>query len=188
MLAKHVDSEVYWRNACEKRWGVVKKPAEQVSWKSYFMSIYLQHYIENLEVVTSDQDIELTSSDFSDILRTISPCLFRLRIDSVKTDFDMNEYLGLLTKLKHLRVTYVKKDAKTDFTAHGAGMRTAELRSVSLLLYSLRELVPSTDKKSLELVCNKIDDDGTKEFDKSVQNHPALEELNFSHNSISNIG
>ena len=76
MLAKHVDSEVYWKNACEKKWGIVKKPAEQPLWKSYFMSIYLQEYIENLEVATaSDKDIERNGGDFSDILRTISPCL-----------------------------------------------------------------------------------------------------------------
>lgn len=188
MLAKHVDSEVYWRNACEKKWGLVKKPAEHASWKSYFLSIYLQQYIEQLEVRSAHQDIDQSASDFSEILRTVSPSLFRLRIDSVKTDFDVNEYLGLLTKLKYLRITYVKKDAKTDFTAHGAGMRTAELKSVSLLLESLRELVGGGDEKVLELVCDKIDDDGTKEFDKSVLGHPALEELNFSHNSISNIG
>ena len=43
-------------------------------------------------------------------------------------------------------------------------------------------------QETLELVCNKIDDDGTKEFDKSVLSHPSIRELNFSHNSISNIG
>ena len=71
----------------------------------------------------------------------MSHSLYRLRVDSVKVDFDINEYIGLLGKLKYLRLSYIKKDSKTSLGANGVGMKTAELRSMSMLLESLKELV-----------------------------------------------
>jgi hypothetical protein len=49
-LAKHVDSEVFWRNSCVTKWNILTLPPEHVTWKAAFFSNYLQNFIENMEV------------------------------------------------------------------------------------------------------------------------------------------
>lgn len=68
----------------------------------------------------------------------MSPNTFRLRIDKVKIEFDLNESLSKLCNLKYLRLSLVKKDAKTNFSPKNLGMTMNDIHNVAFLIANLR--------------------------------------------------
>lgn len=177
-LAKTITNyENFWRNACQKKWGLEKLAAEHKTWRSMFFSRYLQEHIEAIQD-SSDH----TMHELSELVKAMESSTFRLRIDKVNCEFDFNEALQKLKELHYLRITAVKKEAKGDFQVSSAAMSLTDVYNIGNLVTALPKL------QTLELVCNQIDDDGLKLLVKNLQDHSRLHSLNLSHNKLSNKG
>lgn len=175
-LAKHVEYEPFWKKACLLRWKIQHLPKDYDTWRSAFFSKYLQEKIENME------DLDEEYSDLIDLLKVMASSTFRLRLDQIKVDFDMADLLGKLTCLKYLRLAWVKKVISGPFSTQQLGMSLNDANNLGNLMASLKEL------ETLELACNKIDDDGVKIIMKSLEDHPTLKFVSFSHNKLGNVG
>jgi Leucine Rich repeat len=175
-LAKHVDYDPYWKKACVERWKLQRLPNEHKTWRSAFFSKYLQEKIENME------DLENEYSDLVDLLKVMASDTFRLRIDQVKVDFDVSDLIGKLANLTYLRIAWVKKVISGPFNTQQLGMSLNDANNTANLIVNLKDL------ESLELTCNKLDDDGIKIIMKSLEDHPSLKHISFSHNKIGNVG
>lgn len=169
--------DYFWRNACMKKWSLEKLSPDHKTWRSMFFSRYLQEHIEAMEDAGNNSLEEL-----GELIKAMESSTYRLRIDKVCTEFDFNEVLHKLKELQYLRITAVKKEAKADFKVGSAAMSLTDVYNISNLIPALPKL------QTLELVCNQIDDDGLKMMVKSLQEHPRLHYLNFSHNKLSNKG
>ena len=174
-MAKHVEYDPFWRKMCDKHWTLQNLPTEYSTWREAFFSLYLQEYLENFEDPEAEPNI-------SELFKVMAPATFRLRVDKVKTSFDVCEALSKLNKLQHLRLTLVKKDARSNFSVDNLGMSMEDVNNTTNLLSNLKEL------KILELPCNQIDDSGVKMLIRTLEDHPSLTFINLSHNKISNDG
>lgn len=175
-LAKHVDYDPFWKKACFERWKMQSLPSEHVSWQAAFFSRYLQEKIEDLE------DLDRDYADLVELLKVMAHSTFRLRIDQVKADFDLSDVIGRLVKLKYFRLSWVKKESKGPFSTQQLGMTLADATNAANLISILKEL------ETLELTCNKIDDDGIKILMRSMEDHPSLKEVSMCHNKLGNVG
>lgn len=174
-MAKHVEYDPYWQKMCYEKLGLEKLPAEHSTWRSAYFSKYIQNEIEN---ISEHSDIE----GITELLKVMAPATFQLRVDKAKSTFNINDTLSKLTKLQYLRLTLVKKDARSNFNIESLGMTLEDINNVANLIPALREL------KVIELPCNQIDDSGVKMLIKSFEEHPCIETIDLSHNKISNEG
>lgn len=175
-LARYVDYDPFWKNACEMKWKLKTLASEFPTWKSAFFSRYLQEYLQELD------NFEDNEEHLNELIKVMAPALEVLRIEKVKIDFNMCDVLRNLNNLKFLRLTWVKKDSRTPFSTTQLGMNALDATNTANLITSLKDL------STVELVCNKLDDDSLKIIERALEEHPNLKEVNLSHNKLGNVG
>lgn len=175
-LAKYVDYDPFWRKACTLKWDLKMIPKGFSTWKSAFFSRYLQEFLEELDNFDENED------KVHELVKVMAPALEILRIEKVKIDFNVCDVLRGLNALKLLRLTWVKKDSKGPFSTTQLGMNALDATNTANLIMSLKEL------DTIELVCNKLDDDSLKIIEKSLEEHGSIRHVNLSHNKLGNVG
>jgi hypothetical protein len=175
-LARYVDYDPFWKRACEIKWNLKNLPKGFQTWKSSFFSRYLQEYIQELDNFEENED------QLNELIKVMAPALEILTIEKVKIDFNMCDVLRNLTILKTLRLTWVKKDSRGPFSTSQLGMNALDATNTANLITSLKDL------ETVELVCNKLDDDSLKIIERSLEEHPNLKHVNLGHNKLGNVG
>ncbi|XP_004710933.1 dynein regulatory complex subunit 5 [Echinops telfairi] len=205
VTANLIENENYWRRCCTQRWPVCHVSRHGGSWKRLFFERHLEQLIKHFIPGTTDPAVIL------DLLPLCGNYVRRLQVDqflppvrfpTAPRDRDHQSDSGsegemeepaadhyplrdLVAGLKHLEeldLVYGVKDCGMNF-------------EWNLFLFTYRDCVSlaATIKachtlKVFRLTRSRVDDEKARILIRSLLDHPALEELDLSHNLIGDRG
>ncbi|KAJ8271037.1 hypothetical protein GJAV_G00122070 [Gymnothorax javanicus] len=202
VTANLISDEGYWRRCCERRWALNDPSAYGGSWKRMFLERHLEELIEAFIPDVTDPATVMEAVPFCrDFVRRldISQLLPPIRqpqtlaeeeaeeddegYDGPSIDhFDFGILLPLLENLEELHVVYRVKGCGMNFEWNLFEFTSRDCHSLAKALKSCKTL------KVVRVHQSKVDDERCQILVRSLLDHPALEELNLSHNLIGDRG
>ncbi|XP_006882197.1 PREDICTED: T-complex-associated testis-expressed protein 1 [Elephantulus edwardii] len=204
VTANLIDDENYWRRCCIQRWPVCHVARHGGSWKRMFFERHLEHLIKYFIPGTTDPCVIL---DLLPLCRNyvrsirVDQFLPPVRFPSSPRDRDQSDsgsegeleeltidhyqlcdLVAGLPHLEELDLVYGVKDCGMNFewnlflfTYHDCHALAATIKACHTL-------------KVFRLTRSRVDDDKARILIRSLLDHPALEELDLSHNLIGDRG
>ncbi|XP_073789914.1 dynein regulatory complex subunit 5 isoform X2 [Danio rerio] len=204
ITANLISDESYWKRCCEARWGLADISTYDNSWKQMFFERHLQSIIELFIPDTTDTKTVL------DVLPLCQNYVKQLRVsqllppikepsrfdeddgsesasdmgsDGPSMDhFDFRMLLDKLPNLKELSVVYCVKGCGMNFEWNLFEFTFRDCESLAKALNSCKTL------QVFRIHRSKVDDEKCCVIVNHLLDHPSLQELDFSHNHISDRG
>ncbi|XP_069744095.1 dynein regulatory complex subunit 5 isoform X2 [Narcine bancroftii] len=202
VTANLVSDDGYWRRCCLQCWQVCDPSLHGGSWKRMFFERLLKKVVEFFVPDTTEPRVVL------DLIPLCRDSVNRLEIDQLlppvrqagdrpeeegsdtgseseglTTDhFDFNLLLNDLPLLEELAVTYGVKDCGMNFQWNVFQFTAQDCSSLGKAIHDCPAL------RVLRLPRNRIDDQRLRVLVRYLMNHPALVELDLSHNLIGDVG
>ncbi|XP_027953649.1 dynein regulatory complex subunit 5 [Eumetopias jubatus] len=204
VTANLIDDENYWRRCCMHRWPVCHVARHGGSWKRLFFERHLENLIKHFIPSTTDPTVLL------DLLPLCRSYVRRLRVDQLlppvqlpgpprsgelsdsgsdgeteepATDhYQLRDLVAGLSHLEELDLVYGVKDCGMNFEGNLFLFTYRDCHSLAATIKACHTL------KIFRLTRSKVDDDKARILIRSLLNHPALEELDLSHNLIGDRG
>ncbi|XP_040499355.1 dynein regulatory complex subunit 5 [Ursus maritimus] len=202
VTANLIDDENYWRRCCTQRWPVCHVAKHGGSWKRLFFERHLENLIKHFIPGTTDPAVIL------DLLPLCSNYVRRLRVDQFlppvqlppppgelsdsgsdveleepATDhYQLRDLVAGLSHLEELDLVYGVKDCGMNFEWNLFLFTYRDCHSLAATIKACHTL------KIFRLTRSKVDDDKARILIRSLLDHPALEELDLSHNLIGDRG
>ncbi|XP_036909816.1 dynein regulatory complex subunit 5 isoform X2 [Sturnira hondurensis] len=204
VTANLIDDESYWHRRCVQRWPVCHLDSHG-SWKRVFFERHLENLIKHFIPGTTDPAVVL------DLLPLCRTHVRRIRVDQflppvqlpprphsagdqsdsgsegemdepTMDHYQLGDLVAGLNQLEELDLVYGVKDCGMNFEWNLFLFTHRDCRSLAATLKSCQTL------KIFRLTRSKVDDDKARILIRSLLDHPALEELDLSHNLIGDRG
>ncbi|XP_027694185.1 dynein regulatory complex subunit 5 [Vombatus ursinus] len=204
VVANLVTDESYWRRRCNQRWAVGHVEKYGNSWKRMFFERHLQDLLKYfipgttdprviLELVPLCQDyvVRLSVDQFLPPVKLEQQIQEMEQSDSASEteveEFSMDHYqLGQLVaglrRLEELDLVFGVKDCGMNFEWNLFLFTTRDCLSLASTIKACHTL------KVFKLTRSKVDDEKARVLIRSLMDHPALLELDLSHNNIGDRG
>lgn len=204
ITANLIDDEDYWQRCCMKRWQVCHVARHGDSWKHMFFERHLENLLTHFIPGTTDPNVIL------DLLPFCKDYVYRLRVDQFlppvqlprhlrngdQTDsgsegdteepitdhYSLGPLVASLSHLEELDLVYGVKDCGMNFEWNLFLFTFRDCHSLAATVKACSTL------KIFRLTRSKVDDDKSRILIRSLLDHPALEELDLSHNLIGDRG
>nr|XP_017531778.1 dynein regulatory complex subunit 5 isoform X1 [Manis javanica]XP_017531779.1 dynein regulatory complex subunit 5 isoform X1 [Manis javanica] len=204
VTANLIDSENYWRRCCTQRWPVCHVAEHGGSWKRMFFERHLENLLKHFIPSTTAPAVIL------DLLPLCRNYVHRLRVHQFlppvqlpslprsreQTDsgsegeteepamdhYQLNDLVAGLSHLEELDLVYGVKDCGMNFEWNFFLFTYQDCHSLAATIKACHTL------KIFRLTRSKVDDDKARILIRSLLDHPALEELDLSHNLIGDRG
>ncbi|XP_022359175.1 T-complex-associated testis-expressed protein 1 [Enhydra lutris kenyoni] len=204
VTANLIDDENYWRRCCEQRWPVCHVARHGGSWKRLFFERHLGNLIKQFIPSTTDPAVIL------DLLPLCGNYVRGLRVDQFlppvrlppqprsgelsdsgsevemeepATDhYQLCDLVAGLSHLEELDLVYGVKDCGMNFEWNLFLFTYRDCHSLAATIKACHTL------KIFRLTRSKVNDDKARILIRSLLDHPALEELDLSHNLIGDRG
>ncbi|XP_051008525.1 dynein regulatory complex subunit 5 [Acomys russatus] len=204
LTANLIADENYWQRCCTKRWPVCHLARYGGSWKRMFFERHLESQLKFFIPGTTDPNVIL------DLLPLCRDYVRRLQVDQLlppvrlpappqgeeqsdsgseaeggESEKDHYQLEALVAGLKHLEeldLVYGIKDCGVNFQWNFFLFTYQDCHSLAATVKACHTL------KIFKLTRSKVDDDKARILIRSLLDHPALEELDLSHNLIGDRG
>ncbi|XP_022281816.1 dynein regulatory complex subunit 5 isoform X5 [Canis lupus baileyi] len=204
VTANLIDDENYWRRCCMQRWPVCHVARHGGSWKRLFFERHLENLIKHFIPSTTDPAVIL------DLLPFCRNYVRRLRVDQflppvqlplqpwngelsdsgseaemeqpTGDHYQLRDLVAGLSHLEELDLVYGVKDCGMNFEWNLFLFTYQDCHSLAATIKACHTL------KTFRLTRSKVDDDKARILIRSLLDHPALEELDLSHNLIGDRG
>uniref|UniRef100_A0A8C6RDV1 T-complex-associated testis expressed 1 n=1 Tax=Nannospalax galili TaxID=1026970 RepID=A0A8C6RDV1_NANGA len=205
VTANLIDDESYWHRCCTKRWPVCHVARHGGSWKRMFFERHLESLLKLFIPGTTDPRVIL------DLLPLCRNYVRRINVDqflppvrmpapphaaedqsdsgsegereeSIKDHYQLQELVTGLKYLEELDLVYGVKDCGMNFEWNLFLFTFHDCLSLAATIKACHTL------KIFRLTRSKVDDDKARILIRSLLDHPALEELDLSHNLIGDRG
>ncbi|XP_071891800.1 dynein regulatory complex subunit 5 isoform X2 [Anas platyrhynchos] len=168
VTANLVSDEDYWKRCCTERWQVLE------------LIPLCKDYVRKLEV---DQFLPPLKVDPEEEADDISDSESDLGLGEVPVHhYDLGALVTALPYLEELHLTYGVKDCGMNFEWNLFKFTYQDCCNLAGAVKKCHKL------KVFKLTRSNVDDDKTKLLVRSLLDHPALVELNLSHNLIGDTG
>ncbi|XP_064196865.1 dynein regulatory complex subunit 5 isoform X1 [Anguilla rostrata] len=202
VTANLISDEGYWQRCCECRWALNNASAYGGSWKRMFLERHLQGLIELFIPDVTDPAAVLEAVphcrgfvrrlDVSQLLPPIRQPRAREEDEDEASDggydgpsldhFDFSALLPQLQNLEELHVVYRVSGCGMNFEWNLFEFTSRDCHSLAKALKSCKTL------KVVRVHQSKVDDERCQVLVRSLLDHPALQELDLSHNLIGDRG
>uniref|UniRef100_A0A667FWW1 T-complex-associated-testis-expressed 1 n=1 Tax=Lynx canadensis TaxID=61383 RepID=A0A667FWW1_LYNCA len=204
VTANLIDDESYWRRCCTQRWPVCHVAKHGGSWKRMFFERHLENLLRHFIPSTTDPALIL------ELLPLCRNYVRRLRVDQFlppmklpprprsgelsesgseaeveepATDhYQLGDLVAGLSHLEELDLVYGVKDCGMNFEWNLFLFTYRDCHSLAATIKACHTL------KIFRLTRSKVDDDKARVLIRSLLDHPALEELDLSHNLVGDRG
>ncbi|XP_045698778.1 dynein regulatory complex subunit 5 [Phyllostomus hastatus] len=204
VTANLIDDENYWHRCCVQRWPVCHLDFHGSSWKRVFFERHLENLIKHFIPGTTDPAVIL------DLLPLCRTYVRRIRVDQflppvqlppqpysgeqsdsgsegemdepTMDHYQLGDLVAGLNQLEELDLVYGVKDCGMNFEWNLFLFTYRDCHSLAETLKACHTL------KIFRLTRSKVDDDKARILIRSLLDHPALEELDLSHNLIGDRG
>ncbi|KAM8938497.1 dynein regulatory complex subunit 5 isoform 1-T2 [Lycaon pictus] len=204
VTANLIDDENYWRRCCMQRWPVCHVARHGGSWKRLFFERHLENLIKHFIPSTTDPAVIL------DLLPFCRNYVRRLCVDQflppvqlplqpwngelsdsgseaemeqpTGDHYQLRDLVAGLSHLEELDLVYGVKDCGMNFEWNLFLFTYQDCHSLAATIKACHTL------KTFRLTRSKVDDDKARILIRSLLDHPALEELDLSHNLIGDRG
>lgn len=203
ITAHTIEEESYWKRTCKAKYNACDVTMHGGNWKRMYFEKYLQMVIENFVPEKTDPDVITEALNMSakyvkkleikqllppttepkKIEENYSESAMSLSSNSPSTDhFNFEFFLENLPHLEELRIKY---------GVRGCGMNF-EWSLFEFTIRDCNQLANSVSRcqnlRILSLHQSKVDDEKVRILIRRLLDHPALVELDLSHNCISDRG
>ncbi|XP_075859433.1 dynein regulatory complex subunit 5 [Microcebus murinus] len=204
VTANLIEDENYWRRCCMQRWPVCHVARHDGSWKHMFFERHLENLLKHFIPGTTDPAVILNLVPLcKNYVRRIRMDQFlppvRLPhtprtgdqsdsgsegdMDEPDTDhYQLGDLVAGLSYLEELDLVYGVKDCGMNFEWNLFLFTFQDCQSLAATIKACHTL------KVFRLTRSKVDDDKARILIRSLLDHPALEELDLSHNLIGDRG
>ncbi|XP_028902948.1 dynein regulatory complex subunit 5 [Ornithorhynchus anatinus] len=205
VTANLVDDEGYWCRCCSRRWPVCRVSFYGSSWKRLFFERHLESVLTHFIPGTGDPDQvrgllplcrayvrRLILDQLPPPVRQASPgpddgdasdSGSEDSLDELARDhLDLGEVVAGLDRLEELHLVYGVRDCGMNFEWNLFLFTHRDCRSLAGALKACRTL------KVLKLTRSRVTDEKARILVHGLLDHPALEELDLSHNLIGDRG
>ncbi|KAM8998913.1 dynein regulatory complex subunit 5 [Sarcophilus harrisii] len=204
VVANLISDETYWRRCCTQRWPVGHVEMYGNSWKRMFFERHLQDLLKLFIPGTTDPNVIL------DMVPLCQDYVVRLQVDQflppVKLEqalqemdqsdsaseneleevnmdhYQLGDLLAGLRRLEELDLVFAVKDCGMNFEWNLFLFTSRDCSSLASAIKACHTL------KIFRLTRSKVDDDKARVLIRSLLDHPALMELDLSHNSVGDRG
>nr|KAF6463360.1 t-complex-associated-testis-expressed 1 [Molossus molossus] len=204
VTANLIDDENYWHRCCVQRWPVCHLDCHGGSWKCTFFEKHLENLIKHFIPGTTDPAVIL------DLLPLCRNYVHRIRVDQflppvqlpppphsgdqsdsgsegemeepTMDHYQLGDLVAGLSQLVELDLVYGVKDCGMNFEWNLFLFTYRDCHSLAATIKACHTL------KIFRLTQSKVDDDKARILIRSLLDHPALEELDLSHNCIGDRG
>ncbi|XP_075836820.1 dynein regulatory complex subunit 5 [Microtus pennsylvanicus] len=204
VTANLIDDENYWHRCCIKRWPVCHVDKHGGSWKRMFFERHLENLLKLFIPGTTDPNVIL------DLLPLCRNYVRRIQVDQFlppvrlptppqaeeqsdsgsegegnepeKDHYQLESLVAGLKHLEELDLVYGVKDCGMNFEWNLFLFTFRDCHSLAATIKACHTL------KVFRLTRSKVDDDKARILIRSLLDHPALEELDLSHNLIGDRG
>ncbi|XP_007537453.1 dynein regulatory complex subunit 5 [Erinaceus europaeus] len=204
VTATMIEDESYWHRCCLQRWPVCHVSKHGGSWKRMFFERHLQNLIKHFIPNTTDPGVIL------DLLPLCKNYVRRLCVDQFlppvqlpaaphsgdQSDsgsegeleqppmdhYQLDDLVAGLSHLEELDLVYGVKDCGMNFEWNLFLFTFRDCHSLAATIKACHTL------KVFRLTRSKVDDDKSRILIRGLLDHPALEELDLSHNLIGDRG
>ncbi|KAM9233620.1 dynein regulatory complex subunit 5 [Dugong dugon] len=204
VTANLIENENYWRRCCTQRWPVCHVARHGSSWKRMFFERHLENLLKQFIPGTTDPAVIL------DLLPLCRNYVRRIQVDQFlppirlppppregdqsdsgsegemeESSTDHYQLRDLVAGLKHLEeldLVYGVKDCGMNFEWNLFLFTYRDCHSLAATIKACHTL------KVFRLTRSRMDDDKARILMRSLLDHPALEELDLSHNLIGDRG
>ncbi|KAJ3606267.1 hypothetical protein NHX12_025787 [Muraenolepis orangiensis] len=181
ITANLIDDPGYWRRCCVQRWDLCDVSQYGHSWKHMFFERHLENLVELFIPDTTPPQT---------ILEVVPLCRDHVRrLDTrnasdtaILHHFDFGVLLHRLSRLEELRLVYGVRDCGINFEWNLFEFTLHDCESLAIALKSCQTL------KILRLHQSKVEDERCRMLARHLLDHPALRELDLSHNLIGDRG
>lgn len=204
VTANLIDDEDYWQRCCEQRWPVCHLDCRGGRWKRMFFERHLESLIKLFIPGTTDPAVIL------DLLPLCGNHVHRIRVDQflppvqlpppprggdqsdsgsegeveepTMDHYQLGDLVAGLSELEELDLAYGVKDCGMNFEWNLFLFTYHDCHSLAATVKACHTL------KIFRLTRSKVGDDKARILIRSLLDHPALEELDLSHNHIGDRG
>ncbi|XP_005318920.2 dynein regulatory complex subunit 5 [Ictidomys tridecemlineatus] len=204
VTANLIEDENYWRRCCTKRWPVCHVSKHGGSWKHMFFERHLENLLKHFIPGTTDPSVIL------DLLPLCRNYVRRIRVDQflppvqlptspltrepseseseVESEeptmdhYQLGDLVAGLIHLEELDLVYGVKDCGMNFEWNLFLFTYRDCHSLAATIKACHTL------KIFRLTRSKVDDEKARILIRSLLDHPALRELDLSHNLIGDRG
>ncbi|XP_004590582.2 dynein regulatory complex subunit 5 [Ochotona princeps] len=204
VTANLIDHESYWQRCCMQRWPVCHVAEHGGSWKRMFFERHLENLLRHFIPGTTDPAVIL------DLLPLCRNYVRRIRVDQflppvrlpppphagdhsdsgsegeleepIMDHYQLGNLVAGLSHLEELDLVYGVKDCGMNFEWNLFLFTYHDCHSLAATIKACHTL------KVFRLTRSKVDDDKARILIRSLLDHPALEELDLSHNLIGDRG
>ncbi|XP_004606001.2 dynein regulatory complex subunit 5 [Sorex araneus] len=204
ITANLIDDEGYWQRCCMQRWKVCHVERHGGSWKHMFFERHLENLLTHFIPGTTEPAVIL------DLLPFCKDYVRRLRVDqflppvqlprhskdaeqsdsgsegdmedSITDHYCLGPLVAGLSHLEELDLVFGVKDCGMNFEWNLFLFTYRDCHSLAATIKACHTL------KIFRLTRSKVDDDKSRILIRSLLDHPALEELDLSHNLIGDRG
>nr|XP_031544455.1 dynein regulatory complex subunit 5 [Vicugna pacos] len=204
VTANLIDDENYWRRCCLQRWPVCHVDKHGGSWKRMFFELHLGNLLKHFIPSSTDPAVILNLLPLCrNYVRTIRVDQFlppvqllpppqsgdlsdsgsEGEMEELATDhYQLGDLVAGLSRLEELDLVYGVKDCGMNFEWNLFLFTYRDCHSLAATVKACHTL------KIFRLTRSKVDDDKARILIRSLLDHPALEELDLSHNLIGDRG
>uniref|UniRef100_A0A8C6FJS8 Dynein regulatory complex subunit 5 n=1 Tax=Moschus moschiferus TaxID=68415 RepID=A0A8C6FJS8_MOSMO len=204
VTANLIDDESYWRRCCTQRWPVCHVDNHGGSWKRMFFELHLENLLKHFIPNTTDPAVILNLlplcrnyvrairvDQFLPPVQLPAPPRGGDQSDSgsegemeepTMDHYQLDNLVAGLSHLEELDLVYGVKDCGMNFEWNLFLFTYRDCHSLAATIKACHTL------KIFRLTRSKVDDDKARILIRSLLDHPALEELDLSHNLIGDRG
>ncbi|KAG8511962.1 Dynein regulatory complex subunit 5 [Galemys pyrenaicus] len=204
VTANLIEDENYWRRCCMKRWQVCHVAMHGNSWKRMFFERHLENLLEHFIPNSTDPAVildllplcrnyvrKLCVHQFLPPVQLPPPPRSGDQSDSgsegdmeelVTDHYPLGNLVAGLSHLEELDLVYAVKDCGMNFEWNLFLFTYRDCHSLAATIKACHTL------KIFKLTRSKVDDDKSRILIRSLLDHPAIEELDLSHNLIGDRG
>ncbi|XP_004454265.1 dynein regulatory complex subunit 5 [Dasypus novemcinctus] len=204
VTANLIEDENYWRRCCTQRWPVCHVAKHRGSWKCMFFERHLENLLKHFIPGSTDPAVIL------DLLPLCGNYVRALHLDQFlppvrlppaprnadQSDsgsegemeeptvdhYQLGDVVAGLSHLEELDLVYGVKDCGMNFEWNLFLFTYRDCHSLAATIKACQTL------KVFRLTRSRVDDDKARILIRSLLDHPALEELDLSHNLIGDRG
>ncbi|XP_043859345.1 dynein regulatory complex subunit 5 [Dromiciops gliroides] len=204
VVANLITDESYWRRRCNQRWAVGHVEKYGNNWKRMFFERHLEELLKLFIPGTTDPNVIL------DLVPLCQDYVIRLRVDQflppVKLEqpiqemdqsdsaseneldelnmdhYQLGDLVAGLRRLEELDLVFGMKDCGMNFEWNLFLFTNRDCQSLAATIKACHTL------KIFRLTRSKVDDEKARILIRSLLDHPALLELDLSHNNIGDRG
>lgn len=205
ITANLVDDEGFWKRCCKARWDICDVSAYGDCWKRLYFERNLQEIIEHFVPESTDPTIlnetiplsarYIKKLEIKQLLPPVKDAPRGLDADDISDadasesgegpeidHFDFGTIVPQLPYLEELHVTFGVKDCGMNFEWNLFQFTARDCLLLAKCVAQCKTL------KVFRLHRSKVDDDKVRVLISHILDHPALEELDLSHNIIGDRG